>query len=164
MPYLNHHVTGVVAIWFHFLCKNIRLESNNTISQISGKGVNARLSNADFSWQKAAFVVKFRDTRADTQPVLTPGGTSEPSPIEPRFEDISCCCWGGPYAMKQRFSDIAQNNSWTEVLEDPFMLTDVVLDQLFLLFDEQVRNIAVVLGRIESVSLSSSTSHDSMRG
>ena len=143
------------AIWFHFLCKNVQLGPKNTVSKISGTGEVGKLSNADFSWRKAAFMLKWKTAYSfpGNSEIQNAGGQAHPSnpSWEPQFEDISCCCWGGPYALKQRFEGIAWNNDWAEVLQDPFVLVDVILDQLFVLIDEQLASTAAVLGSIENV-------------
>lgn len=138
------------ALWFHFLCKNIELGPGGKMKNIVSRGPAGKLSQADWSWQKAGFFLKWHDA---LQEPTANDASSGSNASTPRFDQVTCCCWGAAQSIVQRFGDIVRTPHWTDALQDPFVLLDVILDQLFLLLDEQKNNLRFAFGQIETVSL-----------
>ena len=141
--------------WFHFLCKNIKLEHNGKVKSVISHGPAGFLSQADESWQKAGFFLKWRDKKLQHEfGTLSPeqSHARETNDGAPRFDNVICCCWGAPASLVQRFGDIVRTSSWTHALHDPFVVLDVVLDELFLLLDRQKDHLRLAFRDIESVS------------
>lgn len=44
-----------------------------------------------------------------------------------------------------------RTESWKDVLQDPFAILDVIVDQLYLLLDEHKNNVRYAFGQIEIV-------------
>ncbi|KAI9713842.1 MAG: hypothetical protein M1820_000572 [Bogoriella megaspora] len=144
------------CLWFHFLCKNVELTPSGAVRNVNGYGPAGQLSQADWSWQKAGFFLKWQDTLLDSTPDYSVSGTSSS-----RFDQVTCCFWGATQAIANRFGDIIRTPSWTDVLQDPFVILDVILDELYLLVDMQKTRLASAFGQIETQTLLHAANHES---
>lgn len=65
---------------------------------------------------------------------------------------MTLICFSPPSQLIDRFKRLLHNNEWRNVLENPFDLWVVVIDELFALMDAQTWNLADVFRGIERVS------------
>ncbi|KAJ9640451.1 hypothetical protein H2199_005990 [Coniosporium tulheliwenetii] len=141
---------GTQYAWFHFLCKNINIQRSGSQPEIVNQ--NIRLgskpqSQADYSWHRSGFFLK-----------ASPGAPSKPPPQSPFAAPADDCvtliCFGASPSLEQRFRRLALTSAWEDALEDPYVLFDVVLDELYLQLDGVAWSLAEVFGGIEGRILS----------
>lgn len=157
--------TGVCA-WFHFLCKHIQVSSTTGKGGVTthavayhdtgfrahmaqgmlGGALGANLQQpvplpqADYSYTRSAFFLR-----------TSTAGT------------VTLCCFGATNHVRERFERFVQTESWKEVLEQPLVLFDLVLEGLFHDVDEAVWNINKVFSALEHVGRSHHPSQLAMR-
>ena len=144
---------GSESSWFHFLCKNISLErSEHDPKQVQIKNPwemqqfqskKEDQSQADYSWIRAAFFLKSETTDASSPKVKTQGGM------------VTLLCFGASDALVQRLSKLLQRSSWTDLIEDPYLLYTIVLDELYLQLDGMAWRLNEVFGSMEKVRATS---------
>jgi len=135
---------GSECLWYHFLCKNINTEQDplkpqyvtikNPVYKPNFKGQ----SQADFSWIRAAFFLKFENAKTDDE---------DPSVKK----SITLICFGASESLFERFSRLRERAEWNEALQDPIVLFDIVLDELYLQLDGVSWNLNEVYGDMERV-------------
>ena len=140
LPYLRwKHLTDNVdeGSWLHFLCKNINTQSDahGDMRVVDPRLNGANLSQADWSWIRAGFFLQWH-------PVNSLNQTS----------CVTLICFGASAALEQRFERLLSKPLWDKVLQDPYILFAIVLDELSLQMDAQVWNVSRVFGLIERVS------------
>lgn len=138
---------GSECLWFHFLCKNINTERDPdkpdhvTIKNPVFKSNAKAQSQADFSWIRAGFFLKIESPKVD---FIDPNLRNKP---------ITLLCFGASEALIGRFHSIQNREEWKEALEDPYVLLDIVLDELYLQLDGISWNLGEVYGNMERVRL-----------
>jgi len=75
--------------------------------------------------------------------------SKQPESPSPR---VSLTLFGAGEDMKIRLRQIVDREGWEEVLRDPYILLDVILDELYLQMDRNVQDVSGLFGGIESVS------------
>jgi hypothetical protein len=65
---------------------------------------------------------------------------------------VSLTLFGAGEDMKIRLRELLGHERWEEVLADPYVLLDVILDELYLQMDRNVQDVSRLFGNIESVS------------
>jgi hypothetical protein len=65
---------------------------------------------------------------------------------------VCMACFGASPDLVIRLEGIHKDQHWAEVLIDPYILIDAVIDELYLLMDRYVREISDLFGGIENVS------------
>lgn len=138
---------GTECLWFHFLCKYINIERNPdkpgyvTIKNPVKKSNVKEQSQADFSWIRAAFFLKVEGPKID---ITNPSSRIKPTTL---------LCFGASEALVERLKKLQNRTDWKEVLEDPYVLLDIVLDELYLQLDGVSWNLNEVYGNMERVRL-----------
>ena len=138
---------GSESLWFHFLCKNINTErdpdkaNHVKIKNPVYKSNVKTQSQADFSWIRAAFFLKVESPKID---FIDPNLRNKP---------ITLLCFGASDALTTRFNNLQNKIEWKEALEDPYVLLDIVLDELYLQLDGISWNLGEVYGNMERVRL-----------
>ena len=136
---------GSECLWFHSLCKNINIEPNLdkpghvTIKNPVEKSNVKEQSQADFSWIRAAFFLRVEGPKID---ITNPNLTNKPTTL---------LCFGASEALKERFTNLQNRIEWKEALEDPHVLVDIVLDELYLQLDGISWKLSEVYGNTERV-------------
>lgn len=92
-----------------------------------------RPANTDFSYVRSGFFLR---TEASGESTLV--------------------CFGAPLTVRTRIEQFLDARAWGDVAVEPYVLLDLVLDGLYREIDENVWNIADVLGPLEHVTLSAS--------
>lgn len=93
-----------------------------------------RPANSDFSYVRSGFFLRTEK-----------GGES------------TLACFGAPHAVRSRLERFLDARAWEDVAVEPYVLLDLVLDGLYREVDENVWNIADVLGPLEYVSYTRSS-------
>ena len=64
---------------------------------------------------------------------------------------VTLICFGAPLALVNRFETLAKDFSCGDVMQDPYILFDLVLEELFALIDQVAWLLGDVFGEIETV-------------
>ena len=64
---------------------------------------------------------------------------------------VSLTLFGASEDMKTRLRQTVDREGWEELLHDPYIFLDVILDELFLQMDQNVQDVSGLFGGIESV-------------
>jgi hypothetical protein len=123
--------------WFHFLCKNIEVRRDPTRpGQVAVnnreawlKGEDSPLPQADYTYHRSGFFLR---AQADKSATLV--------------------CFGATPEVKHRLEEFVQAGAWSDALNEPNILLDIVLDGIFLEVDKTVWSMRSVFGPIEHVS------------
>jgi hypothetical protein len=118
----------------HFLCKNINLgdEKEVPLKIVDPRSGRKNLSNADWSWIRAGFFMKWTRVQ-DENPTVT------------------LICFGACPDLIARIKCIEEIDQ--RITTDPFCLFVVILDELFLEMDVMIWRVSKVFGLTERVSL-----------
>jgi len=137
---LGHQVdkTNALFTWFHFACKDIHLAKTDDGLHITHFGENnsrgdvafRKRKQANFNWIRSGFVLKVE-------------------PSDPKH--ITLLCFGAPSYILQRFRNM-EDSRFAKMLEDPFGLLEVVMEELCWFVDERAWMVSDVFGNIEEVS------------
>jgi hypothetical protein len=128
-------------------------------------------SQSSYSWLRSAFYLKWgpaHDPLASADPTtgsslsenpdsdspVTSIDTTQSHAVDKSSERkcVTLICFSPPSQLIDRFKRLLRNKEWRNVLENPFDLWIVVIDELFALMDAQAWNLADVFRGIERVS------------
>jgi len=127
-------------------------------------------SQSSYSWLRSAFYLKWgpvHDPLASADPTIgsplpdypdsgspATGIHKTPNVVNKSSERkcVTLICFNPPPQLIGRFRRLLHNREWRNILENPFDLWVVVIDELFALMDAQAWNLADVFRGIERVS------------
>lgn len=83
--------------------------------------------------------------------------TKRPPPTDGRAatshpNSVTLICFGAPHMLVERFQREARHDTWKQVVDNPFQLWVVVLNELFKQMDAQVWNLADAFRGVEKAS------------
>jgi hypothetical protein len=156
-------IDGTIYVWFHFLCKTVSIEGNRIVYQrdttrdstgTDRLRINARdQSQADFTWLKPGFVLKVKQqshlprlpnrTRTSSSDATMAPASAEPS--------VELFCFGAPESLGDRFRKLASVAICDDIVQDPYVLLEIVLEEMYKVLDRTGWNISRVFGDIETV-------------
>lgn len=123
--------------WFHFLCKSIsvKLEAGQ-LPQVATQTPSfgrppPTLPNADYGWFRSSFFIR-RDTN----------------------DCVTLVCFAAMPSVRSRIGQFTESRSWDDVVVNPYILFDLVIEGLFFDVDKMVWNMNKIFGPMEHVSLS----------
>lgn len=67
---------------------------------------------------------------------------------------MTLICFGAAANVELRFKRLTLHHSWADALEDPYVLFDIVMDELYLQMDGVAWTLGEVFGGIENASVS----------
>lgn len=121
--------------WFHFLCKNIDIRPGDgdgtpeVDNQAAAMGYHvSSLPQADYSWHRAGFFLN----------VGVDGG-------------VTLTCFGSTPRVRDRLNEFVAAKAWEDVVRDPYVLFDLVLEGLYFEVDDTVWKMNTVFGPLEHV-------------
>lgn len=127
------------CLWFHFLCKHVHVvKTTPTPSIMYHPGADLtkrngwfemhrpRPANTDFSYVRAGFFLRTE-----------------------KSGEVTLVCFGAPITVRSRMEKFLDARAWGDVAVEPYVLLDLVLEGLYREVDENVWNIADVLGPLE---------------
>lgn len=71
---------------------------------------------------------------------------------ESHFPSIELVLLGAEDDLKKRLRQVVESEGWKEILRDPYVLLNLILDELYLNMDRNVQDISGLFGGIENVS------------
>lgn len=116
-----------------------------------------RQSQADFNWLKSGFVLKVRKQQGmprlpNRTRTSSSDATMAPALVEPSVELF---CFGAPASLGDRFRRLAGVAICDDFVQDPYVLLEVVLEEMYKVLDRTGWDISHVFGEIETVSAGS---------
>ena len=129
--------------WLHSLCKNIDLERDSrNRPRIYDLGMGSKqYSQGNYSWLRSGFFM-----RQENAPVKSPSTSS-----------VTLIIFSASSRLQGVFAGLADHHAWQDVLEDPFSLFSIVLEDLSLEVEGSVYKVLDVLRYIEGVCHHSSS-------
>lgn len=154
---INSSISGV---WLHFLYKEIDLNSDLELKGKEAIGEAKQQNQADFQWYRGGVILRWRTANKGNPKNQQNDGRRVSAPTSQQvsklfpFEEITLCCFGGPDRIAIRIEDIIQRRVWTDALEDPMLLLDIVIDELYHSLNLQAKNLSAAFGKLERVNRS----------
>ncbi|KAF9701755.1 hypothetical protein EKO04_000282 [Ascochyta lentis] len=162
-------IDGTTYVWFHFLCKTVsvtkgRIVHQQVATEDNGKAgqVLARaqkLSQADFNWLKPGFVLKIRKQQS---PLMPPSRTRTSSSdatmaIASSEPKVELFCFGAPASLGDRLRKLKDVAICDDLMQDPYVLLEVVLEEMYKVLDQTGWAISQIFGDIETQTLEMAT-------
>ncbi|KAF2250648.1 hypothetical protein BU26DRAFT_480932 [Trematosphaeria pertusa] len=163
--------TGVY-VWFHFLSKDIKAqnvdgqlaivnrpkherapeESDEACEEDSEEIVDTagvpepQLNQANYHWTKTGVVLRIKESRKSP----STKSTSTPTSAPPEDPEVTLLCFGSPNALILRFERLAKMACYKDILDDPYMLLVIVVEEMHKLLDAAGWSVAWTFGPIET--------------
>ncbi|RMZ67226.1 corA-like mg2+ transporter domain-containing [Pyrenophora seminiperda CCB06] len=156
-------VDGTKFVWFHFLCKTLAVVDNQIVhiencqddgsSETDVRRMAQSQSQANFSWMKPGIVLKiWRPQATDQKPVHTSTSNGEKTQTASGAETrVDLFCFGAPSTLHQRFQTLLVTAKCGDILDDPYLLLDVVFEEMYKVLDGTVWAVADIFGLSETV-------------
>jgi Mg2+ and Co2+ transporter CorA len=141
----NQNDDGSESLWFHFLCKNITVRTkdgnprNLEIIDPAQRSDGRNLSNDSHDWIRAGFFLNIANRSIHRQ-------------SESTGRQITMICFGASESIIKRFRRLLDKPKWEEIIPRPYLLVDIVLNELYLKVDNLTWNLNGVFGNLEGVS------------
>lgn len=154
-------------MWFRLLCKDVAVKANQIVHPQSNEGdtdshdetrnAAQRQSQANFIWLKPGFVLKMSNL-GKKNPVRTKSSASDSTLAAPSIQaQVELFCFGAPIALKSRFHELVKVSSCDEIMQDPYILLEIVFEEMYRVLDRAGWIVADIFGAIETVKQSSLT-------
>jgi hypothetical protein len=144
---VQRYDNGTEYVWFHVLLKNVTLSTDKHGLKRIVDPVNTTQSQGNFTWVKAGFVLILEDPRIASQK----GGGSTPAQAS-RAKQVTLLCFGAPGPLYDHFKRLRKITSGDTIGADPYILLDIVFEELYKLLDETAWSVSKVFGYNETVS------------
>lgn len=157
-------IDGTTYVWFHFLCKTVSFTKGQIVHQqdfaeddnnVGRARAQAQLqSQADFTWLKPGFVLKVREQQSlQMMPGRTRTSSSDATMALASAESkVELFCFGAPASLGDRFRKLKDIAICDDLLQDPYVLLEVVLEEMYKILDGAGWTISTVFGDMEIVS------------
>lgn len=135
----------LTATWFHFLCRRPNIEEYERLRKRDyGNRDGMYLSQ----WDRFALFMRVQHSKEAKD-----SGDEDHGQPEEQAPRVELVLFGAEDDMKTRLRQLVGSEGWKEVLRDPYILLDVILDELYLSMDRNVQDVSRLFGAIESVSV-----------
>jgi hypothetical protein len=149
-----------IGSWFHYLCKNVPVayrpipEGGKVLEVTNEHQIpnTHALPQADYSWLRSAYFLKClpESSQRQTENSESPSNTFSATLGLPN-RNVTLLCFGAPTSLLVKFKSLLQSWHWEDALGDPFVLFQLVVDELFLQLDQTAWNLSAVFGNLEHV-------------
>ncbi|KZM24597.1 uncharacterized protein EKO05_0008697 [Ascochyta rabiei] len=162
-------IDGTTYVWFHFLCKTVSVSEGRIVHQqaVAKDKDEAdqlrtraqKLSQADFNWLKPGFVLKVRKQQSSSIPLSRTRTSSSDATMaaassEPKVELF---CFGAPATLGGRFRKLRDIAICDDLMHDPYVLLEIVLEEMYKVLDQTGWAISRIFGDIETQTLDMAT-------
>ncbi|KAF2855237.1 hypothetical protein T440DRAFT_486207 [Plenodomus tracheiphilus IPT5] len=153
-----HDADGAACVWFHILCKDLAVDQNrivhpqdNAHNPDESRIAAQRQSHANFTWLKPGFVLKTRDP-GTPRPLKTSPSTSDVTLSTPSGKaQVELFCFGAPTTFRDRFRKLITTTTSEDLIEDPYILLDIVFEEMYKVLDRTAWVVGNIFGGIETV-------------
>ncbi|KAH6642423.1 hypothetical protein C7974DRAFT_302739 [Boeremia exigua] len=149
-------IDGTVYVWFHFLCKTVTVEGASIVGKQRPGNDNYEIqSQEDFGWVKPGFVLKIRRPRGLPRPPARSRTSSSDATMSGASTDasIELFCFGATASMGDRFRKLKNVAICDDLVQDPYVLLEVVFEEMYKVLDMTGWAISHVFGNIEKKTL-----------
>lgn len=159
-------IDGTTYVWFHFLCKDIAVSDGRIVHLSENETDPARLraqqqSQANFTWLRPGFVLKIKGQgQGPSPPNRTRTSSSDATLTITSRPKVELFCFGAPLSLRDRFQQMKGVAICDDLLQDPYALLEIVLDEMYKVLDTTGWTIADIFGEIERVSCLGSSRND----
>lgn len=154
---------GTACVWFHLLCKEVKVEGNRIVHRRANEKNTGfqdekliaaqQQSQANFSWLKPGFVLKIRKPGM-TKPLRTSSSASNNTLAAPASQSqVELFCFGAPSTLVNRFRRLTNVASSDDLIQDPYLLLDIVFEEIYKVLDRAGWAVANIFGPIETETL-----------
>jgi len=145
------------------LCKTVAVVDNQIVHLQNDQDVGSNetdtrrmaqlQSQANFSWVKPGIVLKIWKQQAiDEKPTRTSTSDSEKTLAASGAQTrIDLFCFGAPHTLYQRFQTLLATAKYSDILKDPYLLLEVVFEEMYKILDGTVWTVADIFGVSETV-------------
>jgi hypothetical protein len=153
---VQQDVDGTTYVWFHFLCKEVAVSNGQIVHLPENENDPRRQraqqqSQANFTWLKTGFVLKIKGQRSPV-PTRTRTSSSDATltvaSTRPRIELF---CFGAPHSLRDRFQKMKDVAICDDLLQDPYALLEIVLEEMYKVLDHTGWAVSDVFGQMEMV-------------
>ncbi|KAA8619916.1 CorA Mg2+ and Co2+ transporter [Pyrenophora tritici-repentis] len=165
----RNNVDGTTFVWFHFLCKTVTVVKNQIVhiendrdiggSESDHRRVAQLQSQANFSWMKPGIILKIWEQQpTNEKPARTSTSDSEKTLMAPGVQTrVDLFCFGAPSTLHQRFQNLLTTAKRSEILDDPYLLMEVVFEEMYKVLDGTGWAVADIFGLSETETLELAT-------
>jgi len=149
-----------IGSWFHYLCKNVPvayrpMPEGRKVLEVTNEHQIPNTHaprQADYGWLRSAYFLKClpKSSQSQTEDSESPSNTSSSTLGLPN-RNVALLCFGAPTSLQVKFERLLQLWHWGDALDDPFVLFQLVVDELFLQLDQTAWNLSRAFGSLEHV-------------
>ncbi|OCK88216.1 uncharacterized protein K441DRAFT_682026 [Cenococcum geophilum 1.58] len=133
--------------WLHFICKIIEIEEVEVMLHRPRQGgIRWQLTDNFRDWYRPGFIL-VDGSKNPGALSLSRSGSTRTTVNQPG--GVTLICFMAPEGLMRRFSTLLDHPEWEDVLEDPFILYDIILEELYLILDAMVRTLGKVFNGVE---------------
>ncbi|KAE9991696.1 hypothetical protein EG327_011155 [Venturia inaequalis] len=140
----------LTATWFHFLCRRPNMKEYERLQKHDfDSRDNIHLSQ----WDRFGLFMRVNHPKDPND-----AKKSDPEQLEARLPSVELTLFGAEEDMIMRLTRMVESEGWKDILRDPYILLDVILDELYLNMDRNVQEVSGLFGGIESAVINSTAS------
>jgi hypothetical protein len=116
--------------WSHFLCRNVILSEDDVIKDLGyldHGNDDGRMPSPSEMWTMCDFFLH-----------ITPPASPHTAIQNTNQRKVTLLCFGAPEQVVRRFDGLLKEEAWRDVPEEPYLLFDLIYDELHQIFDGAV--------------------------
>jgi hypothetical protein len=127
------------AAWFHFLCRRVEILEGKIqdLGYLRHGNDNGRKIDPAKMWTMCDFFLHVKPTSANGSESKT----------------VTLLCFGAPDTILERFASINDQTAWKDVLAQPYLVFDILFDELHGVFDHAVWELSRAVNPEEKLAL-----------
>jgi len=127
------------GVWIHFLCRKIEIERGiiQDLGYLRHGIEQGRKPDPSKMWIMCDFYLHVRPSSV---------GTSD-------RKTVTLLCFGAPDEVLDRFENLRDVGEWQDILDEPYLLFDVIFDELHDIFDNMVWELSKAVNPEEKMAL-----------
>lgn len=134
----------LIATWFHFLCRRPNMEE---YERLRNRDFDSRAGMVLSQWDRFGLFMRVKHSKEPKDAKIF-----GPEQLETQLPSVELVLFGAEEDMKTRLRRMVESEGWKEILRDPYILLDVILDELYINMDRNVQEVSALFGGIERVS------------
>lgn len=158
---VHYDTDSSTCLWFHILCKDVTVDQDRIVhpqnkaeSQDANRIAAQSQSQANYTWLKPGFVLKIRDS-STPQPLRTSSSASDVTvAVISTPPQVELFCFGAPNTLRDRFRRLIGTAKGGDLINDPYILMDIVFEEMFKMLDRTSWIVGNIFGSIETQTLS----------
>lgn len=134
----NRHDKSETA-WFHFLCRKVDILEGKIqdLGYLRHGTDNGQKADPSKMWTMCDFILHVKPGSANNS----------------ERKIVTLLCFGAPEDIPNRFATIRDQAAWKDVLAEPYLLFDIIFDELHGVFDNAVWELSKAVNPEEKMAL-----------